>query len=180
MASDQILTLIGINSPHVSTISGQPTHIRRRQDDTAPAELSNTVLVQNSGAARGEAGTRYFVVRPSTGSILALEAAMSYPSGVWSFPPMTERTLMSAVSAGDKVVAVFSVQSSEAVQGVGVFTGDRRSQGRWQGVLMEWLTRPRQQVMLSSLPVTNEQKKPKLEEKKFIFTQNANFLIKGA
>merc|ERR1712050_408264 len=101
--------------------------------------------------------TRYFIVRPSTGSLPALEAAMSHPQGVWSFPIMTERKLMAVVGqAGDQVVTIFSVQNSGAVQGAGVFTGYHQVQGTRTGVLMQWMTVGRKSVMLSSLPIRLE------------------------
>ena len=99
---------------------------------------------------------RYFIVRPSTGSLPALEAAMSHPQGVWSFPIMTERKLMAAAGqVGDQVIAIFSVQNSGAVQGAGVFTG-YQVQGTRTGVLMQWMTVGRKSVMLSSLPIRLE------------------------
>ena len=99
---------------------------------------------------------RYFIVRPSTGSLPALEAAMSHPQGVWSFPVMTERKLMAAVGCGDQVVTIFSVQNSGAVQGAGVFTGHHQVQGSRTGVLMQWMVVGRKSVMLSSLPIRME------------------------
>ena len=97
---------------------------------------------------------RYFVVRPSTGSANALDAAMSHPCGIWSFPSMTERRLMAATSGGETVIAIFSVQHSGAVQGAAVFTGEQQTQGGRSGVMMKWmLPRDRQPVMMSCLQV---------------------------
>ena len=83
--------------------------------------------------------TRYFIVEPSAGSLTALEAAMSHTSGVWSFPTTTERKLMSAVSSRQVVLTIFSVASSGAFQGCGVFTGQPGVEGGRSGVRMEWL-----------------------------------------
>ena len=82
---------------------------------------------------------------------------MSHPQGVWSFPSLTERKLMSAVAAGDQqVITIFSVQNSGAIQGAGVFTGHHQVQGSRTGVLMQWMTAGRKPVMLSSLPIRLE------------------------
>ena len=99
-------------------------------------------------------------MRPSTGSLPALEAAMSHPQGVWSFPSITERKLRAAVAAGEQqgqqVVTIFSVQNSGAIQGAGIFTGLHQVQGNRTGVLMQWMTPGRKSVMLSSLPIRLE------------------------
>ena len=77
--------------------------------------------------------------------------------GVWSFPSITERKLMSAAASGDQqVVTIFSVQNSGAIQGAGIFTGHHQVQGSRQGVLMQWMTGGRKSVMLSSLPIRLE------------------------
>ena len=82
---------------------------------------------------------------------------MSHPQGVWSFPSLTERKLMSAVAAGDQqIITIFSVQNSGAIQGAGVFTGHHQVQGSRTGVLMQWMTAGRKPVMLSSLPIRLE------------------------
>jgi len=59
--------------------------------------------------------TRYFIVKPSSGSLSALEISKQHTDN-WSFPPATERRLLSAVGGGHKVVVIFSVASSKAFQ----------------------------------------------------------------
>lgn len=96
-------------------------------------------------------------MRPSTGSLPALEAAMSHSQGVWSFPSITERKLMSAAASGEQqVITIFSVQNSGAIQGAGVFTGHHQVQGNRTGVVMQWMSVGRKSVMLSSLPIRLE------------------------
>ena len=78
----------------VDLTTGQPTQVnsRRKPSDSAASSTSeDNDLIQLSPGL-----SRYFVVRPSAGSLTALEAAMSHPAGVWSFPTLTERKLMSA------------------------------------------------------------------------------------
>ena len=82
---------------------------------------------------------------------------MSHSQGVWSFPSITERKLMSAAASGDQqVVTIFSVQNSGAIQGAGVFTGHHQVQGSRTGVLVQWMTAGARAVMLSSLPIRLE------------------------
>ena len=82
---------------------------------------------------------------------------MSHPQGVWSFPSITERKLMSALASGEQqVVTIFSVQNSGAIQGADIFTGHHQVQGNRTGVLMQWMTAGRKSVMLSSLPIRLE------------------------
>ena len=81
---------------------------------------------------------------------------MSHPQGVWSFPNITERKLMSATTTGTQVISIFSVQNSGAIQGAGVFTGQHQVQGNRTGIMMHWMPPGRKSVMLSSLPVRLE------------------------
>lgn len=83
--------------------------------------------------------TKFFIVKPSAGSGAALEAAMSHPAGVWSFPPPTERRLGAAVAAGAAVVVLFSVSGSGAFQGCAAFSGQTCSEGARTGVRLDWL-----------------------------------------
>eukprot|EP00092_Neocalanus_flemingeri_P000813 GFUD01000866.1.p1 GENE.GFUD01000866.1~~GFUD01000866.1.p1 ORF type:complete len:1316 (+),score=569.14 GFUD01000866.1:71-3949(+) len=134
---------LGLAQPHgigqrpkqmaVDLSTGQPTQQvdRRRQSDSM-STTSEEEMVQSPP-------TRYFIVKPSAGSLTALEAAMSHTSGVWSFPTTTERKLLTPVTSGQMVVAIFSVASSGAFQGCGVFTGQQGVEGGRSGVRMEWL-----------------------------------------
>jgi hypothetical protein len=130
---------LGLAQPHgigqrpkqlaVDLSTGQPAQQvdRRRQSEEVVEEMLQA------------SPTRYFIVKPSAGSLTALEAAMSHTSGVWSFPTTTERKLMSAVSSRQVVLTIFSVASSGAFQGCGVFTGQPGVEGGRSGVRMEWL-----------------------------------------
>jgi hypothetical protein len=57
-------------------------------------------------------------VRPSNGSLSALEAALSHhgPTGVWSFQPATERRLVAETGHGNRVLIFLAVAGSQAVQ----------------------------------------------------------------
>ncbi len=57
-------------------------------------------------------------VRPSNGSLSALEAALSHhgPTGVWSFQPATERRLVAETGQGNRVLIFLAVAGSQAVQ----------------------------------------------------------------
>jgi len=124
----------------VELVNGQSNHQtdKRRQSDAISTNSEEESILS----------ARFFIVKPSAGSLAALEAAMSHTSGVWSFPASTERKLLSAVNSRQMVVAIFSVASSGAFQGCGVFTGQQGVEGGRSGVLMEWL--PSQQVSFSS------------------------------
>ena len=134
---------LGLAQPHgigqrpkqlsVDLSTGQPTQQvdRRRQSDSM-STTSEEEMVQSTPS-------RYFIVKPSAGSLTALEAAMSHTSGVWSFPTTTERKLVSAVSSRQMVIAIFSVASSGSFQGCGVFTGQPGVEGGRSGIRMEWL-----------------------------------------
>ena len=80
--------------------------------------------------------SRYFIVKPSAGSLAALEAAMSHAAGVWSFPPPTERKLTAAVAASN-VVVLFSVSGGGAFQGCALFSGQTATEGSRSGVRTE-------------------------------------------
>ena len=80
--------------------------------------------------------SRYFIVKPSAGSLAALEAAMSHAAGVWSFPPPTERKLTAAVAASN-VVVLFSVSGGGAFQGCALFSGQTATEGSRSGVRSE-------------------------------------------
>ena len=122
--------------------TGQPLHqVDRRRMSDSMSTTSEEETVQPPPP-------RFFIVKPSAGSLTALEAAMSHPSGVWSFPTMTERKLVSAVSSKQVVIAIFSVASSGAFQGCGVFTGQPGVEGGRSGIRMEWL--PSQGVSFTS------------------------------
>ena len=142
----------------VDLTTGQPTQsqvMRRKPSDSTSED--DAIVIQQQQHTASSLQTRYFIIRPSTWSINALEAAMSHPCGVWSFPSMTERRLMAASAGGDQVVTIFSVQNSGAVQGAAIFTGDQQVQGGRSGVMMDWMmTRDRQPVMLSCLQVRLE------------------------
>jgi len=126
----------------VDLSTGQPLHqIDRRRMSDSMSTTSEEEMVQTPPA-------RFFIVKPSAGSLTALEAAMSHPSGVWSFPTTTERKLVSAVSSKQMVIAIFSVASSGAFQGCGVFTGQPGVEGGRSGIRMEWL--PSQGVSFTS------------------------------
>ena len=73
-------------------------------------------------------------MKPSAGSLAALEAAMSHASGVWSFPPPTERKLSAAVAASNHVIVLFSVSGSGAFQGCALFSGQTATEGSRSGV----------------------------------------------
>jgi hypothetical protein len=76
-------------------------------------------------------------VKPSAGSLAALEAAMSHPAGVWSFPPATERKLAQAVAGGrgaSSVIVLFSVSGSGSFQGCALFSGQTGAEGSRTGV----------------------------------------------
>ena len=64
----------------------------------------------------------------------ALEAAMSHASGVWSFPPPTERKLTAAVVASNNVIVLFSVSGGGAFQGCALFSGQTTTEGSRSGV----------------------------------------------
>ena len=135
---------IGQRPRHLSVdlTTGQPT---QQQQPAAAARRKPSEVEE-------EAHTRYFMVRPSTGSINALEAAMSHPCGVWSFPSLTERKLMAVAAGGEQVVTIFSVQNSGCVQGAAVFSGEQQTVGGRSGVMMTWLvSRDRQPAALSCL-----------------------------
>jgi len=89
----------------------QPTQqmVKRRKCDSMSV-TSEEEMVQSDT-------TRYFIVKTSTGSHTALEAAMSHSSGVWSFPTTTDRKLVSAVSSRQMVITIFSVASSGSFHG---------------------------------------------------------------
>ena len=143
----------------VDLTTGQPTQLnpRRKPSDSAASSTSeDNDLIQLSPGM-----SRYFIVRPSAGSLNALEAAMSHPAGVWSFPTLTERKLMAAALGGEaKVIAIFCVQNTGGVQGAAVFTGEQQTQGGRSGVMMEWLhgghSRGHLPLMLSNLGVRLE------------------------
>jgi len=112
-----------------------------------PVDLA-TGQPMSTGSRAAEPGetARFFVVKPSGGSLAALEAAMRSQTGVWSFPGATERKLLEAVGGQGPVLVIFSVQSSGAVQGSAVFTGQAHTQAGRTGVLMaEW--RPARQKL---------------------------------
>ena len=75
-------------------------------------------------------------MKPSAGSLAALEAAMSHAAGVWSFPPPTERKLTAAVAASN-VVVLFSVSGGGAFQGCALFSGQTATEGSRSGVRTE-------------------------------------------
>ena len=81
--------------------------------------------------------SRYFIVKPSAGSVAALEAAMSHASGVWSFPPPTERKLSAAVAANHNVIILFSVSGGGAFQGCALFSGQTTTEGSRSGVSLD-------------------------------------------
>ena len=93
--------------------------------------LNNSSVVQD-----GYIVSRYFIVKPSAGSLAALEAAMSHAAGVWSFPPPTERKLTAAVAASN-VVVLFSVSGGGAFQGCALFSGQTATEGSRSGVSSE-------------------------------------------
>ena len=139
----------------VDLTTGQPTQTRRKPSDSATSSNSE----DNDLVQPGPGMSRYFIVRPSSGSLTALEAAMSHPAGVWSFPTLTERKLMAASLGGEfRVVTIFSVQNTGGIQGAAVFTGDQQTQGGRSGVMMEWLHggRGHPPLMLSNLGVRLE------------------------
>ena len=75
-------------------------------------------------------------MKPSAGSLAALEAAMSHAPGVWSFPPPTEHKLSAAVVASNHVnnmawhvIVLFSVTDSGAFQGCALFSGQTTTEG---------------------------------------------------
>ena len=96
--------------------------------------LNNSSVVQD-----GYIVSRYFIVKPSAGSLAALEAAMSHAAGVWSFPPPTERKLTAAVAASN-VVVLFSVSGGGAFQGCALFSGQTATEGSRSGVRSEHYT----------------------------------------
>ena len=56
-------------------------------------------------------------------------------SGVWSFPPPTERKLSSSVTPGaGGVIVLFSVSGSGAFQGCAAFSGQQAQEGSRSGV----------------------------------------------
>ena len=59
---------------------------------------------------------------------------MSHASGVWSFPPPTERKLSAAVAASNHVIVLFSVSGSGAFQGCALFSGQTATEGSRSGV----------------------------------------------
>ena len=81
-------------------------------------------------------------MRPSSGSLTALEAAMSHhgPTGVWSFQPATERRLMAEACQGYRVLIIFAVTGSQAVQGAALFTGQTMREGTRVGQKLEWVS----------------------------------------
>jgi hypothetical protein len=81
-------------------------------------------------------------VRPSSGSLAALDAAMSHhgPTGVWSFQPATERRLLAEICQGHRVLIFFAVTGSQAVQGAAIFTGQTMREGTRVGQKLEWVS----------------------------------------
>ena len=126
----QLVVDLGLGQP--SSVVVQPS-IRRSSD---PTTLAPTIEEEWDAGGRQ---TRYFVVKPTAGSQAALEAAMSHTTGVWSFPPTTERKLTIAVETGVMVVAIFSVSGSGAFQGCAVFSGKTSTEGSRTGVRLEWM-----------------------------------------
>ena len=81
-------------------------------------------------------------MRPSSGSLAALEAAMSHhgPTGVWSFQPATERRLVAEICQGYRVLIFLAVTGSQAVQGAAIFTGQTMREGNRIGQKLEWVS----------------------------------------
>merc|ERR1719476_555112 len=64
---------------------------------------------------------------------------MSHASGVWSFPPPTERKLSAAVAALNNVIVLFSVSGGGAFQGCALFSGQTATEGSRSGVRLDWI-----------------------------------------
>jgi hypothetical protein len=62
------------------------------------------------------------------------------PTGVWSFQPGVERRLMAEVSQGYRVLIIFAVTGSQAVQGAAIFTGQTMREGSRIGQKLEWVS----------------------------------------
>jgi len=131
----------------VDMVTGQSSQYfeKRRQSDSMSTNSEEESIQPTP--------TRYFIVKPTANSLTALEAAMSHNQGVWSFPSNTERKLASAVSSRQLVIAIFSVASSGAIQGCGVFTGQSVVEGGRTGIRMEWLSN--QSVSLNNPQLSN-------------------------
>ena len=127
----------------VDLSTGQPTGELRRPSDSSDDSSAGSwdTGSRPTRSVRDKAITkcqvcpfRYYVVKPSAGSLAALEAAMSHASGVWSFPPPTERKLSAAVAASNNVIVLFSVSGSGAFQGCALFSGQTTTEGSRSGV----------------------------------------------
>jgi len=84
----------------------------------------------------------YFIVRPSSGSLTALEAAMSHgPMSVWTFAPSVDRKLMTEVQQGNTVVVLFNVAGTHHFQGSCLLFGQTVREGNRVGQRIRWLGR---------------------------------------
>jgi len=99
------------------------------------------------GGQRGPGGnrpthTKYFVVRPSPGSLSALEAAMSHgPAAVWTFAPPVDRKLATEIQAGHSVIVLFNVLGTNIIQGCCRLLGQIVREGNRTGQRIEWVGR---------------------------------------
>lgn len=116
----------------------QPPAANQRQGVYSSGDTSYNNTSGGSGGSH--LPTSYLIVRPSPGSLMALEAAKSHgKTAVWSFSPSVERKLTGEIHKGRSVIVLFNVSGTQAIQGCAVLSGQVMREGNRVGQKVEWL-----------------------------------------